>query len=130
MKFDFRFLAVRFFALSYVVKLGNSYGNFLRAANFIYPTVVLAGTLTYFDSPLRWISYLFLAFFVFMGFVYFRLKPLQTEDLEHMDVVQRWTWLVYNEGLNIEPKQFNPIWVVLVNPICILLFLLLLYFFG
>ena len=123
-----RKLIVKLFALDYIVKIGSKKLGFTRSANFIFPSLLATMTLSATHNPYWWVGLVFFFIFVFFGFVYFRIKPLQTEDVHHFDDPQLYAWFVYhNYRYKTEPTRYNGFWVLLVNPICIIIFLFVLF---
>ena len=109
---------IKLFALSYITKVGS----FTRGANIIFSLMVLSGTLAIYNSPLQYIVYVLLFIVLYFGFVYFHFYPLTRADAKYFDASQRHQWAIYH-GKKY-PLAYNPLWVALVNPIVIILFLI------
>lgn len=120
---------IEFFALDYKVFIFGRLVSWTRSANIIFPLMLLSGGLTIDENPLRFIAYGLLVMALFFGFIYFRIKPLQESDYDYFDEVQRFMWDFHHNKNPKEPQKYNSVWVALVNPLAIVLFLLW-YFFN
>lgn len=124
---------IKFFALDYKVFIFGRLVSWTRSANVIFPLFLLCGLLQTSDSLVAYyllpIALCLLIFAVFFGFLYFDLKPLKETDYDYFDEVQKFMW-DYKNGKNPKPiKKYNGIWVFLVNPLAIILFLTFYLFF-
>lgn len=88
---------IKNFALDYMFKLrgmkSDSVIGFTRAAVFIYPSFVFTGMffLTTDEIQLPQIlALIFLAFMIFIGFVYLRIKPVKFHELEDLEQVYQY----------------------------------------
>ena len=135
-----RNLIVKLFAFDYIVKTGKRSGNFLRAANIIFPLCAL--TITLLAASEDWnvpiylsiISEVALAISLFIGFVYFNYYPVKFDEL---DISQKWQYgksgyaeLSPNElgewnAIDREKESlvYSPLWVLFVNIIVFVLFI-------
>lgn len=124
---------IKFFSLDYKVFIFGRLVSFTRSANIIFPLFLLSGFLTFSENTmaysLRLFAYCLLAFALFFGFVYFRINPLKQADYDYFDEVQRFMWDFHHNKNPKEPQKYNSVWVALVNPLAIVLFLLW-YFFN
>lgn len=124
---------IKFFSLDYKVFIFGRLVSFTRSANVIFPFFLLLPLIPPFGeeiAPLLWGGVgVGLALALFFGFVYFRIKPLKQADYDYFDEVQRFSWDFHHNKNPKEPKKYNSVWVALVNPLAIVLFLLW-YFFN
>ena len=115
---------VKLFALDYIVNVGGTKINFTRSANVIFPSLLGTMTLSACHSSLWWIAALITLIGVFFGFFYFKFKPLNSSDIRYFDDCQLYSWLVFKNHRNVpELRTFNGTWVLIVNPIAIMIFL-------
>lgn len=88
---------IKNFALDYMYKLrgmkSDSVIGFTRGAVFLYPSFVFTGMffLTTDEIQLPQIlALIFLAFMIFIGFVYLRIKPVKFHELEDLEQVYQY----------------------------------------
>lgn len=116
---------VKFFALDYVVRIFGRSVNFTRSANILFPLLLTTMTLYAFNFTYWWVSFSLFFLASFFGFFYFRIKPLDFEDIDYMDEVQVHIWFVSNnKRFQSEKTPYNGTWVFFVNPFFIFIFLI------
>ena len=119
----FRKFIINHFALYYITK----FGNFPRAANWIFPGFITMGL-----SMLVWqrdiwcyLSLMYIWITLFFGFIYFRWIPIKESEYSYLTATQK---IAYDKALdrNSEiPNTYDPIWIALWNPLWILMFIIL-----
>lgn len=79
-----RHLLVKLFVLDYFFKVFGNTFNIARVNVIMYPLFIITGiAITFFNSPfILWPLYLLNVIVVFFGFVYFRIKPVEWEELD------------------------------------------------
>ena len=119
---------IKLFALDYTVYMFGRRITWTRSANVIFPLVLLNGLMTLKDVPffayLTAVCLLFIS--LFLGFLYFDIKPLKETDYNYFDKVQKFTWDMYhsNTPVDIEKSPMSKQWVFWVNPVLFTLTLL------
>ena len=134
-----RTLIVKFFALDYIVKIGNKKINFVRASNILFPLFcwngyeVASGGYIY-ESTSGLISFFILLIAIYFGFFYFKKHPVKFYEL---DKSQKWqfgqhTTLGGLQGVewqeidrNKDQYIYRPFWVALINPVLIITIILI-----
>lgn len=147
-----RKLIVKYFALNYTCEVLGKRVTFVRAANIIVPTFFLNGILTIANESgdktiFEIIALILLAIVLFIGFVYFRIKPVKFNELDENQKHQygiaalnglltkevKLTKSELGEWIEIDEKlskaRKNNFLPLLVNPISLIIFLLIYYFF-
>lgn len=120
-----RKLILNLFALSYRAKIFGTLIPQLRASVIIFPLFLLMMISFIINSMiLKFISIPLLIVAIFYGFVYFRIFPIQEEDLKYLDKSQLNQYNMYN-NLEEYNNEDDSIWYLLINPIIIILFLIL-----
>ena len=85
---------VKHFVLDYQINLFGKTYNAPRASRIIYPLMVITGwfSVTNPDWPTPtsfiWVLYALLATALFFGFVYFRIHPVEWEELDELQKIQ------------------------------------------
>lgn len=114
---------VKFFALDYIYK-GVTW---TRSANIIFPLMLLNMAFGLLDVS-DWLQYVGMALLfiaLFIGFVYFKIKPLTENDFKYMDKVQLMQYHKFYKSYTEVVVYENTIVSFLVNPIAVLIFILL-----
>jgi hypothetical protein len=120
-----RKLILNLFALSYRAKIFGTLIPQLRASVIIFPLFLLMMISFFINSMiLKFISIPLLIVAIFYGFVYFRIFPIQEEDLKYLDKSQLNQYNMYN-NLEEYNNEDDSIWYLLINPIIIVIFLIL-----
>lgn len=120
-----RKLILNLFALSYRAKIFGTLIPQLRASVIIFPLFLLMMISFIINSMiLKFISIPLLIVAVFYSFVYFRIFPIQEEDLKYLDKSQLNQYNMYN-NLEEYNNEDDSILYLLINPIIIILFLLI-----
>ena len=120
-----RKLILNLFALSYRAKIFGTLIPQLRASVIIFPLFLLMMISFFINSLLlKFISIPLLIVAIFYGFVYFRIFPIQEEDLKYLDKSQLNQYNMYN-NLEEYNNEDDSILYLLINPIIIILFLIL-----
>lgn len=120
-----RKLILNLFALSYRAKIFGTLIPQLRASVIIFPLFLLMMISFFINSMiLKFISIPLLIVAVFYGFVYFRIFPIQEEDLKYLDKSQLNQYNMYN-NLEEYNNEDDSILYLLINPIIIVIFLIL-----
>lgn len=113
------------FALSYRAKIFGTLIPQLRASVIIFPLFLLMMISFFINSMiLKFISIPLLIVAIFYGFVYFRIFPIQEEDLKYLDKSQLNQYNMYN-NLEEYNNEDDSILYLLINPIIIVIFLIL-----
>lgn len=121
-----RKLILNLFALSYRAKIFGTLIPQLRASVIIFPLFLLMMISFFINSMiLKFISIPLLIVAIFYGFVYFRIFPIQEEDLKYLDKSQLNQYNMYN-NLEEYNNEDDSILYLLINPIIIVIFLLIL----
>lgn len=88
---------IKNFALDYMFKLrgmkSDSVMGFTRGAVFLYPSFVFTGLFFLTTDEIRLpqiLALIFLAFMIFIGFVYLRIKPVKFHELEDLEQVYQY----------------------------------------
>ena len=119
-----RKLILNLFALSYRAKIFGTLIPQLRASVIIFPLFLLMMISFFINSMiLKFISIPLLIVAVFYGFVYFRIFPIQEEDLKYLDKSQLNQYNIYN-NLEEYNNEDDSILYLLINPIIIVIFLI------
>lgn len=119
-----RKLILNLFALSYRAKIFGTLIPQLRASVIIFPLFLLMMISFFINSMiLKFISIPLLIVAVFYGFVYFRIFPIQEEDLKYLDKSQLNQYNMYN-NLEEYNNEDDSILYLLINPIIIVIFLI------
>ena len=120
-----RKLILNLFALSYRAKIFGTLIPQLRASVIIFPLFLLM-MISFFINflLLKFISIPLLIVAIFYGFVYFRIFPIQEEDLKYLDKSQLNQYNMYN-NLEEYNNEDDSILYLLINPIIIVIFLIL-----
>ena len=119
-----RKLILNLFALSYRAKIFGTLIPQLRASVIIFPLFLLMMISFIINSMiLKFISIPLLIVAVFYGFVYFRIFPIQEEDLKYLDKSQLNQYNMYN-NLEEYNNEDDSILYLLINPIIIIIFLI------
>lgn len=119
-----RKLILNLFALSYRAKIFGTLIPQLRASVIIFPLFLLMMISFIINSMiLKFISIPLLIVAVFYGFVYFRIFPIQEEDLKYLDKSQLNQYNMYN-NLEEYNNEDDLILYLLINPIIIVIFLI------
>lgn len=81
---------VKYFAMDYICRAFGYTFNFVRAATFIFPLFVLNALLVLkFDYQVwQLITAIPLALSLFFGFIYFRIAPVEWEELDNEQLFQ------------------------------------------
>ena len=120
-----RKLILNLFALSYRAKIFGTLIPQLRASVIIFPLFLLMMISFFINSLiLKFISIPLLIVAIFYGFVYFRIFPIQEEDLKYLDKSQLNQYNMYN-NLEEYNNEDDSILYLLINPIIIVIFLLI-----
>ena len=120
-----RKLILNLFALSYRAKIFGTLIPQLRASVIIFPLFLLMMISFFINSMiLKFISIPLLIVAIFYGFVYFRIFPIQEEDLKYLDKSQLNQYNMYN-NLEEYNNEDDSILYLLINPIIIVIFLIL-----
>lgn len=120
-----RKLILNLFALSYRAKIFGTLIPQLRASVIIFPLFLLMMISFFINSMiLKFISIPLLIVAIFYGFVYFKIFPIQEEDLKYLDKSQLNQYNMYN-NLEEYNNEDDSIWYLLINPIIIVIFLIL-----
>lgn len=120
-----RKLILNLFALSYRAKIFGTLIPQLRVSVIIFPLFLLMMISFFINSMiLKFISIPLLIVAIFYGFVYFRIFPIQEEDLKYLDKSQLNQYNMYN-NLEEYNNEDDSILYLLINPIIIILFLIL-----
>jgi len=120
-----RKLILNLFALSYRAKIFGTLIPQLRASVIIFPLFLLMMISFFINSMiLKFISIPLFIVAVFYGFVYFRIFPIQEEDLKYLDKSQLNQYNMYN-NLEEYNNEDDSILYLLINPIIIVIFLLI-----
>lgn len=120
-----RKLILNLFALSYRAKIFGTLIPQLRASVIIFPLFLLMMISFFINSMiLKFISIPLLIVAIFYGFVYFRIFPIQEEDLKYLDKSQLNQYNIYN-NLEEYNNEDDSILYLLINPIIIVIFLIL-----
>lgn len=120
-----RKLILNLFALSYRAKIFGTLIPQLRASVIIFPLFLLMMISFFINSMiLKFISIPLLIVAIFYGFVYFRIFPIQEEDLKYLDKSQLNQYNMYN-NLEEYNNEDDSILYLLINPIIIVIFLLI-----
>lgn len=120
-----RKLILNLFALSYRAKIFGTLIPQLRASVIIFPLFLLMMISFFVNSMiLKFISIPLLIVAIFYGFVYFRIFPIQEEDLKYLDKSQLNQYNMYN-NLEEYNNEDDSILYLLINPIIIVIFLIL-----
>lgn len=115
---------IKYFALDYHVIIFGQRLMWTRSANVLFPLFVLCGYLSVIESALLYYVLPILTIAAFFGFVYFRIRPIKNVDVDMFDDVQKYSFSKLHNKNDV-PEAFNSLWVVLINPISILLFILI-----
>lgn len=85
-----RHLLVKLFVLDYFFKVFGTVFKLARVNVIMYPLFIITGlSISFFNYPfLLWFLYLLNLVVVFFGFVYFRLKPVEWEELDEFQKLQ------------------------------------------
>ena len=119
-----RKLILNLFALSYRAKIFGTLIPQLRASVIIFPLFLLMMISFFINSMiLKFISIPLLIVAVFYGFVYFRIFPIQEDDLKYLDKSQLNQYNMYN-NLEEYNNEDDSILYLLINPIIIVIFLI------
>lgn len=119
-----RKLILNLFALSYRAKIFGTLIPQLRASVIIFPLFLLMMISFFINSMiLKFISIPLLIVAIFYGFVYFRIFPIQEEDLKYLDKSQLNQYNMYN-NLEEYNNEDDSILYLLINPIIIVIFLI------
>lgn len=119
-----RKLILNLFALSYRAKIFGTLIPQLRTSVIIFPLFLLMMISFIINSMiLKFISIPLLIVAVFYGFVYFRIFPIQEEDLKYLDKSQLNQYNMYN-NLEEYNNEDDSILYLLINPIIIIIFLI------
>lgn len=119
-----RKLILNLFALSYRAKIFGTLIPQLRASVIIFPLFLLMMISFFVNSMiLKFISIPLLIVAIFYGFVYFRIFPIQEEDLKYLDKSQLNQYNMYN-NLEEYNNEDDSILYLLINPIIIVIFLI------
>lgn len=120
-----RKLILNLFALNYRAKIFGTLIPQLRASVIIFPLFLLMMISFFINSMiLKFISIPLLIVAIFYGFVYFRIFPIQEEDLKYLDKSQLNQYNMYN-NLEEYNNEDDSILYLLINPIIIVIFLIL-----
>lgn len=142
-----RKLIVKYFALDYKCELFGTTITFVRAANVIAPVFFLNGILSIANengprTVMEMIALALLAIVLFLGFVYFRIKPVKFNELDESQKYQYGQAIssgMLTEDVKMSPSELaewnkidkkfkvsrpKHLLAFLVNPICLVLFLL------
>lgn len=120
-----RKLILNLFALSYRAKIFGTLIPQLRASVIIFPLFLLMMISFFINSMiLKFISIPLLIVAIFYGFVYFRIFPIQEEDLKYLDKSQLNQYNMY-DNLEEYNNEDDSILYLLINPIIIVIFLIL-----
>lgn len=120
-----RKLILNLFALSYRTKIFGTLIPQLRASVIIFPLFLLMMISFFINSMiLKFISIPLLIVAIFYGFVYFKIFPIQEEDLKYLDKSQLNQYNMYN-NLEEYNNEDDSILYLLINPIIIVIFLLI-----
>ena len=119
-----RKLILNLFALSYRAKIFGTLIPQLRASVIIFPLFLLMMISFFINSMiLKFISIPLLIVAIFYGFVYFRIFPIQEDDLKYLDKSQLNQYNMYN-NLEEYNNEDDSILYLLINPIIIVIFLI------
>lgn len=118
----FRKFILRNFALDYITPVGN----FVRAANWIFPGFVAMGTfgVVFDNDTMVYVSLVYTLIAVFFGFIYFRLFPLKEEEYDLLSETQKYAYDFYYNRNPKEPQRLDK-WALVVNPFFVGLFIVL-----
>lgn len=116
---NIRKLLVKLFVLDYTFEIGGTRLSGSRAGAAILPLFILSGILGVSNPdypnpyPFLWFCYGITLLALFFGFVYFRIKPAQWEELDDQQKIQAGYFLKLNlqqhvEWINLRNKyNFN-----------------------
>ena len=121
----FRKFIIRNFALDYITPIGN----FVRAANWIFPGFLSMGIFSVALKNDFWlhISMIYTLIAVFFGFIYFRIFPIKESEYDLLSETQKYAYDYFHNRNPEVPKNLDPAWVALWNPAWVVLFVLLFY---
>lgn len=125
MKTKFRKTIIKFFALDYIVNLFGTTVNFTRGANIIYPLMLLNMMYIYIMGCASYILFTFLLISIFFGFFYFLIFPIKTKEYYMFDDVQKFIMSTKMGIVNKTLPKPNSFWVILVNPLITIIFLII-----
>jgi len=100
---------VKNFVLDYMFTIFNTTFNAPRASRIISPIFVLTGLLVSTNpdwptpTPLIWVMYFLCVVVLFFGFVYFKIKPAQWDEL---DEFQKFQYGSFKQN-KLTPEQFK-----------------------
>lgn len=146
-----RKLIVKYFALDYKCEFFGKTVTFVRAANVIAPVFFLNGILAIANesgprTTLELIALGLLAIVLFLGFIYFRIKPVKFNELDESQKYQYGQAVKSGQltkDIKLSPSELaewneidekykvsrpSNLLALLVNPISLVIFLLM-YFF-
>lgn len=115
---------IKYFALDYHVMIFGQRLTWTRSANILFPLFVLCGWLSIFEQQLLYYVLPIVIIAVFFGFVYFRISPIKNEEVYMFDDVQKYSFSKFHNRNDV-PEAFNSLWVFLVNPLVVILFILI-----
>lgn len=119
-----RKILIKYFALSYIARVGGRTITWLRAANVIFPLACANGifaakaNLYLFESGLGIVLLVLFLASIFFGFGYFKIKPIEMwNDMDHMSIEQQYMFYKLTVGraptsveLYMERNYFNRRW--------------------
>lgn len=118
----FRKFIIRNFALDYITPIGN----FVRAANWIFPGFVSMGIFSVALKNDFWlhISMIYTLIAVFFGFIYFRIFPIKESEYDLLSETQKYAYDFYYNRNPKEPEKMDK-WALVVNPFFVGIFIIL-----
>lgn len=119
---------VRFFALSYMVNINNRVVSWVRAANIIFPLLLLLGLSFLKDWEYIFIVTLLLFIVsVYFGFVHFNFYPLTKKDFKYMSETQIFQYEHYYKNTDKQISKYDALWILLLNPFLLFLFIIIMF---
>jgi hypothetical protein len=100
---------VKNFVLDYMINIFGKTYNAPRASRIIYPVFVITGIANILNDNwptpnlFVWVMYLITLLVLFFGFVYFRLSPVQWDELDEFQKFQYGS--VKNDSLTVEQRK-------------------------
>lgn len=85
---------IKNFALDHISVVFGKPINWVRAANWLYPSFLIAGLYSLYNgadfmNPIGIVILIWLVVMIFFGFVYFRIRPVKWHEL---DTSQKWQY--------------------------------------